>query len=428
MVDRIMGDTPENMWPMIVAEAERLAKDPKTAGRIAAKQQERRGDQAAAFWQNVNEKVAHEVSLCKENFSDPLFDDSRRRYVFKQPKVSTPHYLLNTDQAHAMVISGTSTAAEVRRRIRNEISRIKQAQRDVDPVAFSGGGGGVEGDLKVPGLTMLLVRSSHSAPSELYVKLKSKACEEVGIVADTKYWDATDKDLEAQILAEIRKRNQDPRCHAIVVQRPLPESVDEHTIFEAIDARKDVDGLASCHIGRLAMDFEKRRFFIPCTARAVIHLILRYDVKLLGKQAVVIGQSNTVGIPVQMYLSSRGATVTTCQLHTLPENLKQVVRNADVVIAAAGVPNLVKGSWIKQGAVVIDVGVNVSTKPRHKGDRKVVGDVEFDEARRRAAYITPVPGGVGPVTVSMLLQNTLDAFHRIEKERIPLPKRDITFI
>jgi methylenetetrahydrofolate dehydrogenase (NADP+) / methenyltetrahydrofolate cyclohydrolase len=248
--------------------------------------------------------------------------------------------------------------------------------------------------LLVPGLAVVLVGADPA--SVVYVRNKRSACERVG-------FHARDVDLpisasEAEVLALIQSLNADPAVHGILVQLPLPPQIDAQRVIAAIDPRKDVDGFHAENLGRLALRWPGLR---PCTPRGVMNLLLHTNEPIRGKHAVVVGVSNHVGRPMALELLIAGATVTCC--HRFSDPLDGFVRQADIVVAAAGKPGLVKGEWIKPGAVVIDVGLS------RGADGKLYGDIEFDAARERAAWITPVPGGVGPMTVATLLQNTLEA-------------------
>lgn len=246
----------------------------------------------------------------------------------------------------------------------------------------------------VPGLTVILV--GEDPASEVYVRNKGRACEKAGIngvqhnlAADTS---------EETLLKLIAELNADSDVHGILVQLPLPDHINEYRVLEAILPTKDVDGFHPFNVGRLLTG---RPIFEPCTPRGIMKLIETTGVDLKGKEAVVIGRSNIVGKPIALMLLAKHATVTIC--HSRTKDLAGKVRAADVVIAAVGVPEMIKGEWIKEGAIVIDVGIN---RVEGKG---LVGDVEYEGASKRAGHITPVPGGVGPMTIAMLLVNTVDS-------------------
>lgn len=253
-----------------------------------------------------------------------------------------------------------------------------------------------------PGLATVLVGDNPA--SQVYVRMKHKACQQVGIESFgfTLPADAS----QAEVEALVRELNDDPRVHGILVQLPLPPGLDEERILNSIRLEKDVDGFHPLNIGRLAQK-GREPLFVPCTPAGVMYLLEQQGVDFDGAHAVVLGRSNIVGMPVSLLLLRRNATVTVCHSHT--RDLPAVVRQADILVAAVGRAEMVRGDWIKPGAVVIDVGVNRVDDPTAKKGYRLVGDVAFDEARQVASAITPVPGGVGPMTIAMLLKNTLRA-------------------
>jgi 5,10-methylene-tetrahydrofolate dehydrogenase/methenyl tetrahydrofolate cyclohydrolase len=284
----------------------------------------------------------------------------------------------------AEILDGNAIANEVRQQVREEVAALTSS------------------GCPVPGLATVLV--GENPASHVYVKSKQKACLEVGIQSYGYTVPATTSQDELERLVE--GLNQDPKVNGILVQLPLPSGLDEERVLNRIRIEKDVDGFHPLNIGRLA---QKGRdpLFIPCTPAGVMYLLERTVPKLEGINAVVLGRSNIVGMPVALLLVRANATVTIC--HSRSQNLPGVVREADVLVAAVGKAEMVRGDWIKPGAVVIDVGINRvddSTKPR---GYRLVGDVAFDEAKEVAGAITPVPGGVGPMTIAMLLQNTVRA-------------------
>ncbi len=248
--------------------------------------------------------------------------------------------------------------------------------------------------LSAPGLAVILI--GDNAASSVYVRNKRKACHQVG-------FRSFDHDLPAdtsqeEVFALIDKLNADPDVHGILVQSPLPEHIDEDALVDRIDPTKDVDGFQAINVGRLAL----RRFGLrPCTPRGVMTLLGHTDRPVRGQHAVVVGVSNHVGRPLVLELMIAGCTTTSC--HRFTRDLESFVRQADILIVAVGKPGLVKGEWIKPGAVVIDVGIN------RLEDGRLVGDVDFQAASENASWITPVPGGVGPMTVATLIENTLEA-------------------
>lgn len=248
-----------------------------------------------------------------------------------------------------------------------------------------------------PGLAVVLV--GEDPASRVYVSMKEKACAAAGIFSDEHKLPATTSEVE--LLNLIAQLNEDERIDGILVQLPLPDHIDEGKVLEAISPAKDVDGFHPYNVGRLVTG---NPLFQPCTPYGVMKMLERTGVELKGKEVVVVGRSNIVGKPVALMCLAEHATVTICHSRTV--DLAQKVAAADVVIAAVGRPEMIKGEWIKAGAVVIDVGVN------RVGDKKLVGDVEFAAACERAAAITPVPGGVGPMTITMLLYNTVESAKR----------------
>lgn len=253
-----------------------------------------------------------------------------------------------------------------------------------------------------PGLATVLV--GEDPASQVYVRSKHRACEQAGIrsIGRVLPADVPQKELE-QVIQTL---NTDHQVNGILVQLPLPKGLDEERVLSAISLEKDVDGFHPMNIGRLAQK-GRESLFIPCTPAGVIYLLKQSLPSLEGKNAVVLGRSNIVGMPVALLLVKENATVTICHSRTI--GLKDMVRNADILVAAIGKPEFVRGDWIKPGAIVIDVGVNrVDDQTKEKGYR-LVGDVAYEEALGVAGAITPVPGGVGPMTIAMLLRNTLRA-------------------
>lgn len=243
-----------------------------------------------------------------------------------------------------------------------------------------------------PGLAVVLVGDDPG--SQIYVRNKTRACQEVGITALDHRLPATT--TAEELLALIRRLNSDPQVHGVLVQLPLPAGLDPVPILATLDPNKDVDGLLSDNVGALWLG---RPRFVPCTPLGIMRILKEAGTPVAGAQAVVIGRSNLVGRPVAGLLIQADATVTVC--HSRTRDLPEVIGRADIVVAAIGRPEAIRGAWIKPGATVIDVGIN------RLADGKIVGDVEFAAARLRAAAITPVPGGVGPLTIAMLLHNTI---------------------
>lgn len=251
-----------------------------------------------------------------------------------------------------------------------------------------------------PGLAVIIV--GNNPASKTYVSSKKKACAATGIYSIEI---ALDESIsQEKLIEEINKLNNDEKINGILLQLPLPKHLDEHAALEAIKPEKDVDGFHPINVGKLYIGLDT---FVPCTPKGIMELLKRYEVSIAGKNAVVIGRSNIVGKPIAALLMKENATVTIA--HSKTQNLPELVKTADIVVAAIGKPNFVKGEWIKEGAVVVDVGINSVDDPTSPKGYKLVGDVEYEDASKRASYITPVPGGVGPMTIAMLLSNTLKA-------------------
>ncbi len=253
-----------------------------------------------------------------------------------------------------------------------------------------------------PGLATVLV--GDRVDSATYVASKNKACQELGMESFHHHLPADVSQDELEGL--VRKLNEDPTVSGILVQLPLPAHLDEERVLQLISIEKDVDGFSPLNIGRLAQK-GRQPLFVPCTPRGCIYLLDQAGVQIEGAQAVVLGRSNIVGMPAALLLVSRNATVTIC--HSRTKNLPEVVRQADILIAAIGRTEMVRGDWIKPGAAIIDVGMNQKPDATKKKGYRLVGDVNFEEASQVAGWITPVPGGVGPMTIAMLMENTLRA-------------------
>jgi methylenetetrahydrofolate dehydrogenase (NADP+)/methenyltetrahydrofolate cyclohydrolase len=272
------------------------------------------------------------------------------------------------------IIDGKGIALEIRGEIAKEVEQLKQDR------GF------------VPGLGVVLVGDNPA--SQVYVRMKEKACEQAGIYSEEHRLSA--ETTQEDLTKLVNELNSNPKIHGILVQLPLPDHLDENAILEAVDPKKDVDGFHPVNVGKLVTN---QADLVACTPLGVIKLLEKIGCEIKGKNAVIVGRSNIVGKPTAMLLMHRHATITVC--HSRTQNLPDVVRQADIVIAAIGRAKFIKGDWIKPGAVVIDVGIN------RQEDKKLVGDVDFEEAKEVAGWITPVPGGVGPMTIAMLLYNTL---------------------
>jgi 5,10-methylene-tetrahydrofolate dehydrogenase/methenyl tetrahydrofolate cyclohydrolase len=257
----------------------------------------------------------------------------------------------------------------------------------------------------VPGLAAVLI--GENPASKTYVGMKNKTCQELGMASVGRTLPADISQEEA--MKVVRELAEDPKVHGILVQLPLPGHLDTESILGAVPIEKDIDGFHPINIGRLAMK-NREPLFVPCTPAGVIELIDSAGTKIEGARAVVLGRSNIVGLPAAMLLVHRNATVTIC--HSRTQNIAGVVREADIVVAAIGKAQFVKAEWIKPGATVIDVGTNAIPDATKKSGQRLVGDVDFDNAKEIAGAITPVPGGVGPMTIAMLMQNTLNAAKR----------------
>jgi methylenetetrahydrofolate dehydrogenase (NADP+)/methenyltetrahydrofolate cyclohydrolase len=260
----------------------------------------------------------------------------------------------------------------------------------------------VDAGLSRPGLAVILV--GNDPASGVYVRNKRRACERVGIHAYD--YDLPAQTTDAELLALIDRLNTDPKIHGILMQLPLPDGRDGTWLIDRIDPNKDVDGFHPTNVGRLAL----RQFGLrPCTPRGITTLLAYTDQPVRGRSAVIVGVSNHVGRPMGLELLIAGCTVTSCHKFTSKEVLEAHVRQADILVVAVGKPAMIPGDWIKPGAVVIDVGIN------RMDDGRLCGDVEYAAAAERASWITPVPGGVGPMTVATLMQNTLEACESIDR-------------
>ena len=284
----------------------------------------------------------------------------------------------------ARIIDGKSIAQDVRTEVRKAID------------------GMVGRGLRRPGLAVVMVGDNPA--SQVYVRNKRRACEDCGIVSVAH--DLPQSTSEMELLAKVDELNADDAVDGILVQLPLPDHIRESSVVERIDPRKDVDGFHPYNVGRLA---ERNPLIRPCTPYGVVRMLDHIGVSVKGKHCVVVGASNIVGRPMSLELLLMGATTTVT--HRFTRDLESHVRMAEVLIVAAGKPGLVPGEWVREGAVVVDIGIN------RREDGTLCGDVQFEEAAKRAAWITPVPGGVGPMTVAMLMKNTLEASFRRQESR-----------
>ena len=277
------------------------------------------------------------------------------------------------------LIAGKKIAAELRNKLKVEVDGIKKK--------FN----------KVPGLAVILI--GDLAPSQIYVKNKEKSAKEVGLNSEVIRY-ANDVD-ENTILKKINDLNEDISVSGILVQLPLPKHFNKKKVIESISPSKDVDGFHPMNVGNLSSGYESS---VPCTPLGCYLLLKKIEPNLSGKKAVIIGRSNLNGKPMAQLLLKENCTVTIT--HSKTKNLKSECLLADIIIAAVGIPELVKGDWVKKDSIIIDVGIN-------KIDKGIVGDVDFDQVSKRAKALTPVPGGVGPMTIACLIKNTIDCFKRI---------------
>lgn len=275
------------------------------------------------------------------------------------------------------IIDGKLVSAAVKERVANEVKEINKQGVDVC-------------------LAVILV--GQDPASQIYVANKKKACEQLGIIS--KEFLLPENTTQEELLALVNKLNNDASVNGILCQLPLPKGLDEKAVINAIDPNKDVDAFHPVNVGKIMIgDYD----FLPCTPAGVMEMLAYYNIDVCGKECVVIGRSNIVGKPMSMLLLHKNGTVTTA--HSRTQNLAEVTRRADILVAAVGIANFVKADMVKPGAVVIDVGMN-----RENG--KLCGDVDFDAVSQKASFITPVPGGVGPMTIATLMQNTLTAAKR----------------
>ena len=288
----------------------------------------------------------------------------------------------------AQIIDGKQVAADLRAELKTEVARLKEQ--------------GI-----VPGLAVVLVGEDPASKS--YVTAKERACEEMGIYSNDNRLDANTS--QEDLMALVEKLNNDPKINGILVQLPLPKGLNEAEVLLAIDPAKDVDGFHPMNVGKMVVG---EKTFLPCTPHGVLQLLMRSGIAIEGAEAVIVGRSNIVGKPLANMLIQKNptgnATVTVC--HTRTKDLSYHTKRADIVIAAAGRPNTVTADMVKDGVVVIDVGVNRVEDATKKRGYRLVGDVDFEAIKEKASFITPVPGGVGPMTITMLLFNTVESAKR----------------
>mgnify|MGYP001261557242 FL=1 len=279
-----------------------------------------------------------------------------------------------------ILIDGKKEASSLRLKLKEEVNELKKKFNDV------------------PGLTVILI--GELAPSQIYVRNKEKSAKEVGLNSDViKYPEDVDEKI---VLKKIKDLNENKSISGILVQLPLPKHIDKKKIIDSIIPSKDVDGFHPVNVGNLSSGYESS---IPCTPLGCYLLLKKVEPNLSGKKAVIIGRSNLNGKPMAQLLLKENCTVTIT--HSKTKNLKSECLEADIIIAAVGIPKLIKGDWVKKDSIIIDVGIN-------KTDEGIVGDVDFEEVSKKAKALTPVPGGVGPMTIACLIKNTIDCFKRIK--------------
>ncbi len=291
----------------------------------------------------------------------------------------------------AKIIDGKQIAAEMRAHLKTEVADL--AKKGI-----------------VPGLGVVLVGDDPASKS--YVTAKQKACSEIGIFSEDNR--LPENTPQKELISVINRLNKDTKIHGILTQLPLPKHIDETEVLLAIDPVKDIDGFHPVSVGKMMLG---QKTYLPCTPHGVVQLLLKSGVKIEGANVVIVGRSNIVGKPLANILIQKNplgnATVTVC--HTRTKNLAEHTKRADIVVAAVGRPNTITADMIKEGAVVIDVGINRIEDPSKKSGYRLVGDVDFENVKEKASLITPVPGGVGPMTITMLLYNVVDAAKRAER-------------
>jgi 5,10-methylene-tetrahydrofolate dehydrogenase/methenyl tetrahydrofolate cyclohydrolase len=291
----------------------------------------------------------------------------------------------------AQIIDGKKWADIIQDEIKQELQNIQNSIEQMRE--------------KRPGLAVILV--GERKDSITYVRMKRKVASDLGFLSFEANFPSDIS--EEELIEKIKQYNENDQVHGILIQLPLPSHINEERVLNAVSLTKDVDGFNAVNIGQAAMKGRKPSF-VPCTPKGCLELLDREGVQINGTNAVVLGRSNIVGIPMSMLLLHRNATVTIC--HSRTKNVQQFLQNADIIIAACGQPLYVKKEWVKPGAVVIDVGINAINDPNRKLGYRLVGDVDFDNVKTVASKITPVPGGVGPMTIAMLMKNTFDSFKR----------------
>ncbi|KAF4354448.1 hypothetical protein F8388_018408 [Cannabis sativa] len=335
------------------------------------------------IWAPNNHHTHYQFSSNRNFSTRVVFGDDINEFVGRCNVFS----LKPANEQTAAVINGQLMADEIRSKIACEVRRMEDSIGNV------------------PGLAVIMVGERRD--SQTYVRNKILACEEVGMVSTVT---ALPNDCtEHELLSAVASFNVDPSVHGVLVQLPLPQHLDVRKISDVLSLEKDVDGFHPINIGNIAMR-GREPLFISCTPKGCIELLIRSGIEIMGKKAVVIGRSNIVGLPASLLLQRHHATVSI--VHAFTENPEHITREADILITAVGMPNLVRGNWLKPGAVVIDVGTSPIEDASCELGYRLMGDVCYEEAVRVASAVTPVPGGIGPMTIAMLLCNTLDAAKR----------------
>ncbi|MGE5795649.1 MAG: bifunctional methylenetetrahydrofolate dehydrogenase/methenyltetrahydrofolate cyclohydrolase FolD [Ignavibacteria bacterium] len=292
-----------------------------------------------------------------------------------------------------ILIDGKKVSEQIRNELKEKISELIKSGKNL------------------PGLVTILVGDNPA--SHIYVNNKVKACEEIGMRTNKEVLDASIP--EEKLLSLIKSYNENDDFHGILVQMPLPKNLNEEKIIEAVSPSKDVEGLHPVNVGNLVIGKET---FVPCTPGGIQELLIRYKIETAGKHVVVVGRSNLVGKPIANLMFQKklnaNSVVTVC--HSAAKDISVYTKQADILIAAMGTPRFIKGNMVKEGAAVIDVGINRIEDKSHPKGTRIVGDVDFDEVSKKASFITPVPGGVGPMTIAMLLQNTFKAYMQFHKK------------
>ena len=257
-----------------------------------------------------------------------------------------------------------------------------------------------------PGLGIILV--GNRKDSETYVRMKKRACNEVGIINYDVHM--SENETEEKIIQEVNKMNNDNNIHAILIQLPLPKHVNEEKVIKCVNLDKDVDGFHPYNIGNLALN-RLNNLMVPCTPEGCIEILDRYDIQIEGKHVAIVGRSNIVGMPLSLLFLHRNATVTVC--HSKTNNIKNITKEADILVAACGRAQMIKEDYIKPNCIILDVGINSIDDSTRKSGYRLVGDVDYDNVKEKCNSITPVPGGIGPMTIAMLLKHTVDLASKI---------------